>query len=130
MTVRRSWLIVPAYDSDALTEAGDAKPDVVVLDLQDTVHDHKKHEARSKIRDSISYVRDRGAELFVRVDVDLMYADLCGLLLRAHRPRGPAADTAATGGVSGAVGGSRAAGVCLRYMLVRRYQRRVAVGSP
>ena len=39
--VRRSWLIVPAHDENALSEAADSSPDVVVLDLQDTVHDSR-----------------------------------------------------------------------------------------
>ena len=74
--VRRSWLIVPAHDSGALTEAADSSADVIVLDLQDTVHDSRKHRARENIRDAAGQMRSRGAEVFVRPDVELMYADL------------------------------------------------------
>ena len=74
--VRRSWLIVPAHDAGALTEASESAADVVVLDLQDTVHDSEKHRAREAVRDAIGRMRDRGAEVFVRSDVELMYADL------------------------------------------------------
>ena len=74
--VRRSWLIVPAHDTDALVEAAEASADVVVLDLQDTVHDSKKHHARENIRGAIGQMRGRGAEAFIRSDVELMHADL------------------------------------------------------
>ena len=74
--VRRSWLIVPAYDASALAEAADSSADVIVLDLQDTVHDTKKHRARENIRDAAGQMRSRGAEVLVRSDVDLLYADL------------------------------------------------------
>ncbi|MCH7800344.1 MAG: hypothetical protein IIC24_02260 [Chloroflexi bacterium] len=79
---RRSWLIVPAHDRSRIEEAGAAGADVVVLDLQDTVHDSKKHEARANIRDSIGYLRDRGSEVFVRSDIELLYADLAASVWR------------------------------------------------
>ena len=75
-SVRRSWLIVPAHDADALTEAAGSSADVVVLDLQDTVHDSRKHDAREMVRDATSRMRGQGAEVFVRTDVELMHADL------------------------------------------------------
>ena len=74
--VRRSWLIVPAHDLRALVEAADSSADVVVLDLQDTVHDSKKHHARENIRDAIRQMRGQGAEVFVRSDIDLIHSDL------------------------------------------------------
>ena len=74
--VRRSWLIVPAHDMGRLAEAADSAADVVVLDMQDTVHDSKKHKARENVRDAITQMRDKGAEVFVRVDIELLYADL------------------------------------------------------
>ena len=75
-TVRRSWLIVPAHNAEALSEAAESKADVVVLDLQDTVHESRKHEARANVRGAIGAMRDAGSEVFVRSDVELMYADL------------------------------------------------------
>lgn len=74
-TVRRSWLIVPAHNARALVEAAGSRADVVVLDLQDTVHESRKHEARSNVRDAIDTMRNAGSEVFVRSDVELMYAD-------------------------------------------------------
>ncbi|MCE2456724.1 MAG: hypothetical protein J4G14_02775 [Dehalococcoidia bacterium] len=75
-TVRRSWLIVPAHDDKALFEAAESGADVVVLDLQDTVHESRKHNARANVPGAIETMRDAGAEVFVRSDIELMYADL------------------------------------------------------
>jgi citrate lyase beta subunit len=74
--IRRSWLIVPANDSERLAEAAQAGADVVVLDLQDMVHETKKHAARERIRDAIPQMCERGSEVFVRADIELLYADL------------------------------------------------------
>ena len=82
LQIRRSWQIVPAHDADAVLEATESSADVVVLDLQDTVHDRRKHRARENIRDATSRIRSRGAEVFVRVDVELMYADLAASVWR------------------------------------------------
>ena len=73
--VRRSWLIVPAHNAQAISEAADSRADVIVLDLQDNVHESRKHEARANVRDAIDTMRDAGSEVFVRSDVELMYAD-------------------------------------------------------
>ena len=73
--VRRSWLIVPAHNTRALAEAAGSRADVVVLDLQDTVHESRKHEARANVRGAIDTMRDAGSEVFVRSDVELIYAD-------------------------------------------------------
>ena len=75
-TTRRSWLIVPAHDEERLELAANSGADVIVLDLEDTVHDSRKHEAREKIRDAIGMMRDAGSEVFVRCDPELLYADI------------------------------------------------------
>ena len=75
-SLRRSWLIVPAHDDDSLLEAVGSGADVVILDLQDTVHDRRKHEARAKVQGAISTIRSAGSEVFVRSDIELLYADL------------------------------------------------------
>jgi|GEM_PF-347688 len=74
--IRRSWLIVPAHDDTRVAEAAQSGADVVVLDLQDTVHDSKKHEARARICDAIPQLCEQGIEVFVRSDIELLYADL------------------------------------------------------
>lgn len=76
LPIRRSWLITPAHKGDALSAAAASGADVVVLDLQDTVHDSRKHDARANIREAIGTMRDAGSEVFVRSDVELLYADL------------------------------------------------------
>jgi citrate lyase subunit beta/citryl-CoA lyase len=74
--VRRSWLIVPAHDHDRLAEAAQSGADVIVLDLQDMVHDSKKHQARANVREAIPHLCGQGAEVFIRTDIELLYADL------------------------------------------------------
>lgn len=74
--VQRSWLIVPANDKGLLAQAESSGADVVVLDLEDTVHETRKHEAREQVREAITRMRDSGAEVYVRSDIELLYADL------------------------------------------------------
>ncbi len=74
--IRRSWLIAPAHDETKVAEAAQSGADVVVLDLQDMVHETKKHEARARLRDAIPQLCEQGAEVFVRCDIELLYADL------------------------------------------------------
>ena len=52
------------------------------LDLEDTVHDSRKHEARENVRDAIGMMRDAGAEVFVRCDPELLYADMAASVWR------------------------------------------------
>ncbi len=75
-SIRRSWLVVPAHKDDRVAEAAQSGADVIVLDLQDTVHDSKKHQARSQIRDAITTLCAKGVEVFVRSDIELLNADL------------------------------------------------------
>ena len=81
-TVRRSWLIVPAHDEERLEQAANSGADVVALDLEDTVHDSRKHQARENIRDAIGMMRDAGSEVFVRCDPELLYADMAASVWR------------------------------------------------
>jgi citrate lyase subunit beta/citryl-CoA lyase len=46
------------------------------LDLEDLVHDQRKFAARANIRTGIDQARRGGAEVFVRCDLELLYADL------------------------------------------------------
>ena len=74
--VRRSWLLVPGHRSDLVAHADALDADVVVFDLEDLVHDERKHAARENIRPGIERARRGGAEVFVRCDLELLYADL------------------------------------------------------
>jgi citrate lyase subunit beta/citryl-CoA lyase len=74
--IRRSWLLVPAHRTDLIERADTFSADVVVLDLEDLVHDQRKFAARANVRDGIDRARRGGAEVFVRCDLELLYADL------------------------------------------------------
>jgi citrate lyase subunit beta / citryl-CoA lyase len=74
--VRRSWLLVPAHRTDLMERLDTFGADVIVLDLEDLVHDQRKYAARANIREGIDRARRGGAEVFVRCDLELLYADL------------------------------------------------------
>src|SRR3954469_2740524 len=73
---RRSWILVSALDNRSIDRAWTWGADVVVLDLEESVHDSKKSAARERIREAIDDVAQGGAEVFVRPDSELVYADL------------------------------------------------------
>jgi citrate lyase subunit beta / citryl-CoA lyase len=74
--VRRSWLLIPAHRSDLVQQSDSFGADVVVFDLEDLVHDQRKAAARANVRQGIERARQGGAEVFVRCDLELLYADL------------------------------------------------------
>jgi citrate lyase subunit beta / citryl-CoA lyase len=74
--VRRSWLLIPGHRSDLVAQAHTFDADVVVFDLEDLVHDGRKAAARESMRAGIDRARAGGAEVFVRCDLELLYADL------------------------------------------------------
>ena len=79
--VRRSWILVSALDDRSIDEAWTWGADVVVLDLEASIHDSKKPAARARIREAIDEVARGGAEVFVRPDSELLYADLDAALV-------------------------------------------------
>jgi citrate lyase subunit beta/citryl-CoA lyase len=74
--VRRSWLLIPGHRSDVVAQADTFDADVVAFDLEDLVHDGRKSAARENVRGGIERARQGGAEVFVRCDLELLYADL------------------------------------------------------
>ena len=74
--VRRSWLIVPASNEARISQAHMAGSDVVVLDLAEAVADQDKPAARQRVASAVDEVKAGGAEVFVQVDPELLYADL------------------------------------------------------
>jgi citrate lyase subunit beta/citryl-CoA lyase len=74
--VRRSWLLIPGHRADLIEQSHTFDADVVVFDLEDLVHDGRKFAARENIRPGIERARQGGAEVFVRCDLELLYADL------------------------------------------------------
>jgi citrate lyase subunit beta/citryl-CoA lyase len=74
--IRRSWLLIPAHRADLVERCDQFDADVIVFDLEDLVHDTRKFEARANIPAGIERARQGGAEVFVRCDLELLYADL------------------------------------------------------
>lgn len=74
--IRRSWLLVPASELELVRGAHRSGADVVLLDLTELVPEAKKSLARDTIEASIEQVKAGGAEVFVQVDPELIYADL------------------------------------------------------
>ena len=74
--VRRSWLVVSSMDEGLVAQAWTSGADVIVLDLEDSVHDSKKPLARERIPEAIPAAAKGGAEVFVRPDIEMLYADL------------------------------------------------------
>jgi citrate lyase subunit beta/citryl-CoA lyase len=74
--VRRSWLLVPGDEAGQVEAAAASGADVVVLDLMELVAESAKPAARQRLPDAIDQVGRAGAEVFVQVDKELLYADL------------------------------------------------------
>ena len=74
--MRRSWLLVPMSEGDSVLKAGTCGSDVVVLDLCELVPEGAKPKARLGVRDAIDPLIQAGAEVFVQVDRELLYADI------------------------------------------------------
>ena len=74
--IRRSWLLTPVSDAEAVSHAHLSGADVVLLDLVEFVAEGEKPAARDSVQDAIQSVAAGGAEVFVQVDPELLYADL------------------------------------------------------
>jgi citrate lyase subunit beta/citryl-CoA lyase len=74
--VRRSWLLVPVDDTAPVEEAAASAADVVALDLMEFVPEQAKPAARDRVPEAIRLAARHGAEVFVQVDKELLYADL------------------------------------------------------
>jgi citrate lyase beta subunit len=76
MKPRRSWMIVPAHDADAIARYPQFAPDVVVLDLEYTVPPKAKEAARAGLGALVKKLGDTQATVFVRIDRDTRWADV------------------------------------------------------
>lgn len=76
MLIRRSNLMVPITDSNLLQGAWRHNADAVTLDLEDTVLDSRKEEARALVKDAIRVAAMGAGEVFVRVNKPLAQADI------------------------------------------------------
>lgn len=73
---QRSWLVVPASNTDAIAQAATSGADVIVLDLVEFVSDERRAPAREKIHATIDVARARGATVYVQTDPQNHEADL------------------------------------------------------
>lgn len=79
---RRSWLIVPADQADALTSAQPQGADVIVLDLEYSVSPKNKECARAGLSAQIAQLAAASAQVFVRVDRATRWADVRAAISR------------------------------------------------
>ncbi|MEN9589175.1 MAG: hypothetical protein RLZZ481_961, partial [Pseudomonadota bacterium] len=79
---RRSWLIVPADQADALTSVQPQGADVIVLDLEYTVAPKNKDSARAGLSAQIAQFAAASAQVFVRVDRATRWADVRAAISR------------------------------------------------
>ena len=75
-TVRRSWRLVPLSDDGMVSDASQTGADVIVLDLMELVGERQKPQARDRAKGAIASVSRSGADVFVQVDKEILYADL------------------------------------------------------
>jgi len=76
LTVRRSWLVTPAHDAEAIEKAKQLFPDVIVLDLEYTVPPKHKEAACASIGAAIASSVRGPSEVFVRVDWKTRWRDI------------------------------------------------------
>jgi citrate lyase subunit beta / citryl-CoA lyase len=74
--IRRSTLVVPVLDREAVDSCWRHNADAIVLDASDAYADDDKPAARAKLREAVASARRGGAEVFARVSTQLAYADI------------------------------------------------------
>lgn len=74
--VRRSLLVVPILDEEAVAASWQHGADAVLLDLTNGVPESQKETARIRVKEAIGVARRGGAEVFVRITKELAYADV------------------------------------------------------
>lgn len=78
--VRRSGLTMPVVTARFVDNAWRRGCDFVLLDLEDSVPQHRKADARALIKESIPKLEQGAVEPFVRINHDYMLADLEGAI--------------------------------------------------
>src|SRR5262245_22507682 len=102
--VRRSHLIVSARDEAQVEVSWTHNADAVILDLADAVPEVDKPRARDNIKAAIPIAARGGAEVFVRINKELAYADiaastwpsLTGVVVTGAETAAEVAETATT----------------------------------
>ena len=76
LLIRRSNLLVPITEPGLVQEAWRHNADAITLDLEDSVPDTRKAEARALVKGAIEMVGQGAAEVFVRVNKPFLEADI------------------------------------------------------
>ena len=74
--VRRSYLVVSPLNEGEVAASWTHNADAVILDLAGPVPDARKAEARASLAEAVPVAGKGAAEVFVRVNKDLLYADV------------------------------------------------------
>ena len=74
--VRRSYLVISPLNEDEVAACWTHNADAVILDLAGPVPDARKAEARASLSRAVPVAGRGGAEVFVRVNKALLYADV------------------------------------------------------
>src|SRR3970282_451743 len=74
--VRRTSLFVPINKRDFVEKAGLRGADAIILDLEDSIPDPEKENARTLVRESVPVVARGGADVLVRINKDSVAEDL------------------------------------------------------
>jgi len=95
MLIRRSNLVVPITNPRFVSHAWRHNADAITLDLEDSVLDTRKTEARALVQEAIGQVAQGAAEVFVRVNKPLAHADIAASVWPGlHGVMLPAVETA------------------------------------
>jgi citrate lyase subunit beta/citryl-CoA lyase len=76
LLIRRSNLIVPITNPRFVSHAWRYNADAITLDLEDSVLDTRKAEARALVQEAIGQVGQGAADVFVRVNKPFVHADI------------------------------------------------------
>src|SRR5919201_4958542 len=76
MLIRRSNLMVPITNPRFVSGAWRHNADAITLDLEDSVVETRKTEARALVKEAIAQVGQGAAEVFVRVNKPFAQADM------------------------------------------------------
>src|SRR5271154_4969896 len=68
MTLRRSWLYVPAHDWRKIERSATSAADVVILDLEDATPADRKADARTSVARALTEVDFGHSQRFVRIN--------------------------------------------------------------
>ena len=74
--VRRTSLFVPINKRDFVEKAGLRGADAIILDLEDSIPDPEKENARTLVRESVPVVARGGADVIVRINKRSVAEDL------------------------------------------------------